>query len=90
MENCFTDGKFCWQSDYNNQIYIECVKGEKILKDLFLKVSSAIIIERKIVRKMTGYSPSNALNLSSIKPKYDNRFSGDLSELLMLRTRFLV
>ena len=42
MENCFTDGKFCWQSDYNNQIDIECVKGEKILKDIFLKVSSAI------------------------------------------------
>ena len=38
LEHCFTDGDFCWQSDYENQIDIANIKGEKISKDIFHKV----------------------------------------------------
>ena len=29
LEHCFFDGDYCWQSDYENQIDIANVKGEK-------------------------------------------------------------
>ena len=29
LEHCFIDGEYCWQSDYENQIDIANVKGEK-------------------------------------------------------------
>ena len=38
LEHCFTDGEDCWQSDYENQIDIANIKGEKISKNIFHKV----------------------------------------------------
>ena len=38
LEHCFIDEHYCWQSDYENQIDIANIKGEKISKDIFHKV----------------------------------------------------
>ena len=38
LEHCFMDGDDCWQSDYENQIDIANIKGEKISKGIFHKV----------------------------------------------------
>ena len=38
LEHCFIDGEDCWQSDYENQIDIANIKGEKISKNIFHKV----------------------------------------------------
>ena len=38
LEHCFIDGEDCWQSDYENQIDIANIKGEKISKDIFHKL----------------------------------------------------
>ena len=40
LEHCFIDGEYCWQSDYENQIDIANIKGEKISKDIFRIVTS--------------------------------------------------
>ena len=40
LEHCFIDGDYCWQSDYENQIDIANIKGEKISKDIFHIVTS--------------------------------------------------
>ena len=40
LEHCFIDGDYCWQSDYENQIDIANIKGEKISKAIFHIVTS--------------------------------------------------
>ena len=42
LEHCFIDGEYCWQSDYENQIDIANIKGEKISKNIFHKVFKKI------------------------------------------------
>ena len=60
LKHCFSDGDYCWQTDYNNQIHIEKVKGEKISKDISRKDTS-FMIECKIDRLFSVKGPHSSI-----------------------------